>query len=358
MTVWIGLAVALVLLSAGAVQAQSDTIPAPPDTADNYTGTVLFIFGRPQTVLPVEIADLRAACVSRLEAALRGRGHRTADRTFMENQIMKWRVRGSHLVSPEFLHDLHQEAGVGQILVATLLSDHARFLLTARLIDTATGRLTYVDLLDVDIPEPDPDLPPGGIEGWRLVLDAACQDIVPEWTVPPGPDEEMLLVLPTRGIASDPAITSAAAHSLLKILLGQGMALYDPSMAEVTMLEAGMPSHWLAPRGRLLLQNRFGVNTIMVSEIASYDPNNSLGVSISFDGDLPASGYRNLTVFSMSMRTVNLGTGIALRSAQIIHEKPPATGWFGNPVRTTLLQELETTSQDLWAAFSPEAEDD
>lgn len=357
-TFWIILTVALVSLGAGSALAQPETIAAIPDTADNYTGTVLFIFGRPQNILPVEIEVLRAACTSRLEAALRGKGHLTVDRSLMESKIMKWRVRGSHLVSPEFLQELREEAEVGQVLVATLLSDRGRFFLTIRLIDTLTGRLTHVELVDVAIPVPDSDLPPVGIEEWRLVLDAACQEIAPVWSSPPDPEESAYLVLPTRGIASDPAITSAAAHSLLKTLLDQDLALLDPAMAEVTMLEGGFPSHWLVPEGRRLLQKRFGVTVVLVSEIASYDQNISLESMRVFDGDLPLTKPHNLIVYTMSMRTVNLGTGIAMRSAQVIHEKPPSTGWFGHPVRTTLLQELETTSLDLWAAFSPDAEED
>lgn len=356
--VWIILTTAVVHLFFGTVLAQPETASAPPDTADNLTGTVLFLFGRPQNELPDDVSVLRSTCVSRLEAALRGRGHRTADRALMESKIMKWRVRGSHLVSPEFLDELDREAGVGQILVATLLLENGRFLLTARLIDTATGRLTYVDLLDVDIPDPDPDLPSDGIEDWRFVLDKACQDIAPVWAPPPRPEEESYLVLPTRGIASDPAITSAATHSLLKTLLGQGLALIDPSLAEVTMLEAGLPSHWLVPLGCRNLQDRFGVGIVLVSEIVSYDQNNTFTPSSVFDEDSSDRRNRVLSLYSMSMRTVDLDTGVALRSAQVIHENPPATGWFGTPVRTSFLQELDITTQNLWAAFSPEAEDD
>jgi len=354
---WTFLVLALLFQTAGTALAQAEPGSALPDSADNFTGTILFIFGRPQNALPVDVAELRATCVSRLEAALRGRGHRTADRDVIEEQVRKWRVRGSDLISPEFLRELGQEADVGQILVATLLTDNARFLLTTRLIDTASGRLTFVDLIDVDLPEYDPEFAPVGVPEWRRVLDAACQKVVPQWAPPPVPAEETLMVLPTIGIASDPAITSAAAHSLFKTLLGQGLVFLDPSLAEVTMIEAGMPSHWLAPRGRRLLQDRFGAKRILVSELVSYDQNSPMVSLQALDPDEPATIRWILTEFSMSMRTVDLRTGTALRSATILHDKPPATGWFGNPVRTTLLQELEATSQALWAAFSPDSED-
>lgn len=355
---------AMILSGACPALAQPDPATAPPDSAaalpdttDNFTGTLLFIHGQPQKALPVDIANLRATGVSRLEAALRGRGHRTVDRAVMENKVMKWRIRGSHLISADFLAELRDEQEVGQVLVATLLSDNARFLMTVRLIDTETGRLTFVNLVDVDLPLNPFDAPTTGIENWRHVLDRVCLEIVPPWTPAPGPDENSLLVLPTRGIASDPAITSAAAHSLLKALIGQGLILIDPALVEVTMLDAGLPSHWLDHRGRRVLQDRFDRNIILVSELVSYDRNLSRESSSAFAAGLTDPGRRNLTVFSMSMRTVDLVTGTALRSAQIIHEKPPATGWFGTPIYTTLLQELETTSHELWAAFSPEAED-
>ena len=77
-----------------------------------------------------------------------------------------------------------------------------------------------------------------------------------------------------------------------------------------------------------------------------------------YDIEYQGPGKRALSVYSMSLRAVDLNTGAAIRSAQIMHEKKPATGWFGTSFSTTLLQELETTSQELWAAFSPEAKDD
>lgn len=173
-----------------------------------------------------------------------------------------------------------------------------------------------------------------------------------------GADGRPLLVLPTRGIASDPEITSAAAHSLLKTLVSQGMIMIDPALVEVAMIRAGRPSHWLDAGGRRTLRDIFASEVILVSELVSYDPQNSSGVAQFFDGEDAGPGRRSLTVFSLTLRAVDLESGTAIRSAQIIHEKLPPTGWFGNRIQTTLLQELETTSLELWAAYGPEAEDD
>ena len=338
--------------------AQPTTTPAVPDSTDNLTGTLLFINGRPQTSLPVAVAELRATCVSRLEAALRGKGHRTVDRSIMEAQVMKWRIRSNRLMPEEFLRELRRDHDVGQVLVVTLLSDNRRFLMTTRLVDTETGLLISVNLMDVDLPDPETDDPPAGPMEWRWILDGICREIVPLWSPALKHEEEPMLVLPTRGIASDPEITSAAGHSLLKILLEHGIPLIDPSIVEVTMLEAAIPSNWLNPEGCRLLQNRFSSNVILVSELVSYDSNKLFQSLRIYDRELPDVGKRNLVVFSMTLRAVDLNTGTTIRSAQIMHDKPPATGWFGNPIHSTLLQELETTSHELWAAFSPEAEDD
>jgi hypothetical protein len=350
-----GLALAI-LLAAGACQslAQAPTSPAIPDSADNLTGTLLFINGRPQAALPVPVAELRSTCISRLEAALRAKGHLTADRQLMESLVQKWRIRRSRLVPRDFLVELDKEHGVGQVLVVTLLSDNARFLMTARMIDTRTGRLTRVELGDVDLPEPDTE----GSADWRMILDGLCLAITPAWAPPPPAALEPVLVLPMRGIASDPEITSAAGHSLLKTLLAQGATLIDPALVEVAMLEAGLPSHWLDARGRRLLLDRFACPIVLVSELVSYDPGNPSGSRSIFDEDGLGGRRRTLSVFSMSLRAVSLETGTAVRSAQVMHEKLPPTGWFGNRIQTTLLQELETTSLELWAAYSPEAEDD
>jgi hypothetical protein len=330
--------------------AQAPPAAAVPDTADNLTGTLLFIHGNPQRALPVPVADLRATCISRLEAGLRGKGHRTADRQVLENLMARWRIRGSHLVPREFLAELHENHDVGQVLVVTLLSDNARFLLTARMIDTRSGQLTFVELKDVDLPADWTD--------WPLVIDRISREICPPWTAPPVPTAAPLLVLPTRGIASDPEITSAAAHSLLKTLVSQGMIMIDPALVEVAMIRAGRPSHWLDAGGRRTLRDIFASEVILVSELVSYDPQNSSGVAQFFDGEDAGPGRRSLTVFSLTLRAVDLESGTAIRSAQIIHEKLPPTGWFGNRIQTTLLQELETTSLELWAAYGPEAEDD
>ena len=348
----------LLVVLLGQAQAQPPTVPAVPDSADNFTGTLLFINGRPQAALPVTVEDLRATCVSRLEAALRGQGHQTADREIIETLVRRWRIRASHLIPPEFLAELKQDHQVGQILVVTLLSDNARFLLTARMIDAGTGRLIHVDLKDVDLPLPPDDGLPTDLMDWRQVLDGVCQEIAPPWTPALKSAGKPMLVLPTRGIASDPAITSFAAHCLLKTLLQQGLSLIDPSLVEVTMLNTGLPSHWLNPQGRRLLLDQFSCDEILVSELVSYDSNKSFEGLRMYDSELPDSGRRNLTVFSLTMRKVDLHTGNALRAAQVMHENPPATGWFGTPVKTTLLEELETTSFELWAAFRPDAKDD
>jgi hypothetical protein len=348
----------LAVVFLGQARAQPPTVPAVPDSADNFTGTLLFINGRPQAALPVTIGELRTTCVSRLEAALRGQGHRTADRDIIEDLVKRWRIRASHLIPLEFLTELNRDHQVGQVLVVTLLSDNARFLMTARMIDAGTGRLIQVDLKDVDLPLPEDDGLPTDLVDWRLVLDGVCQEIAPPWVPALRSAGKPMLVLPTRGIASDPEITSFAAHSLLKTLLGQGLSLIDPSLVEVTMLGAGLPSHWLDARGRRLLLDRFASDEILVSELVSYDSNKSFEGLQMYDSELPDSGRRNLTVFSLTMRKVDLHSGNALRFAQVMHENPPATGWFGSPVKTTLLDELETTSFELWAAFRPDPKDD
>ena len=167
-----------------------------------------------------------------------------------------------------------------------------------------------------------------------------------------------MLVLPTRGIASDPEITSTAAHSLLKTLLFKGVSMIDPAIVEVAMVEAGLPSHWLDARGRRLLLDRFACQEILVSELVSYDQNQTFQRNQIYDYDETGPGRRNLTVFSMTLRRVDLATGTAVRSALVMHEKPPASGWFGNRIHTTLLQELEATANELWIAFYLKAEDD
>lgn len=349
-----------VLLSVcpGTTRAQPPTVPAAPDSADNFTGTLLFINGRPQAALPVSVAELRATCVSRLEAALRGQGHQTADRDIIEELVQRWRIRASHLIPLEFLTELNRDHQVGQVLVVTLLSDNARFLMTARLIDAGTGRLVHVDLKDVDLPLPVDDGLPDGLPDWRQVIDGVCQEIAPPWVPALLSAGKPMLVLPTRGIASDPEITSFVAHSLLKTLLGRGFSLLDPSLVEVTMLGAGLPSHWLNAQGRKILVDRFACDEVLVSELVSYDSNKSFEGLQMYDSERPDSGRRNLTVFSLTLRKVDLHTGSAILSAQVMHENPPATGWFGSPVKTTLLQELETTSFELWAAFRPDVKDD
>ncbi len=126
----------------------------------------------------------------------------------------------------------------------------------------------------------------------------------------------------TAQIATQCLIEAALADSACAVL--------DPAILGGVLVADGVDPRRLDQPGLALLAGAFGAPSVIVIEMITRDPDQSLPSAIDDDG--PASGtaaWETISPFSLHLRVVDTGTGLVSAAYGVDQDNTPARGWFG-----------------------------
>jgi hypothetical protein len=330
---------------------------------------LLFIDGRPNDLVPVDVAELRRFATAQLEDALAGQGLAAVAQPDLDELRLQRRVRNDQTISLDFLQDCQTLLGAGHLMVANLVSQYGQLLLMVRTIECPTGRALAVGLAEIDLSL---EIGPRRADGTEVPLDlmwgnrlqalsrravaAAAAPIL----APPRADDPVratMLMLPASGVATSADADEAATHIFLQeLLLADRWLVIDPALAAATLSAAGLPPVWLGAEARQLLQRRFGAEHVILTELISYDAARTVSTRVVIEDGARESRPQAIRDFLISVRMVNLRQGGLVAVGHRFVNSSRQTGWFGRISRQSLLQQLSTSAQDLWHTFLADLE--
>jgi len=336
---------------------------APPPASDLDVALLLFIDGRPQEQIQVNVGQLRRFTISCLEKALRDQGWGANAQPEIDVLLLKWRVRNDLTISEEFLQDCHDIARADHLLVVNLISQFDNLLLMARMIDCTNGNIVSIAidelaLKSIPVQRVGMERPPIDPYFWQIQMkqlaSSTIKTLLTEASVRNAvgsTEPRLLLVLPTTGVATPAEANTAANHLFLRQILTSGdWLVHDPSLVNSTLVSNGHQPYWFGAEARRLLVKRFGTERIVLTELVSYDSTGKPSVSLLADSEV-AMGPQSVRNFAVAMRMVDLRNGAIIGASHVFIDTSEKTQWFGQRHDRSLIQKLAASAYNLWHTF-------
>lgn len=327
------------LVAAGAVLALAAPAAATAADAAPPVAVIVHLQGAPSPLLPAGARELRQAVLDGVSALLNAQGLLVADRAHTEALVRRHVVRTSRVLAPAFLADARTEAGAEVLLVVGIEVDGGRLSADARAIATADGGLLGIGVAQAVADAAD----------WRPALLTALKAALPPLAAEtPAPT---LVVLPARPMGAAPRAAGAATAFVLRAALADGRwRPVDPALVAGAVVGLGQDLERLDARGREALREAFGVTWAVVPEIASF------GAAARAAGPAPllepgSPGEADLSEFELSVRLLDLRTGLIRGTAAIRLPGGPVDGWFGRVEHPSDLERIRAAADQVWSRF-------
>ncbi|MBM4129871.1 hypothetical protein FJ250_02425 [bacterium] len=325
------------LVAAGAVVALA--APATATAATPPVAVVVHLQGAPSPLLPADARELRQAALDDVSALLNARGLLAADRSLTESLVQRHVVRSGSVFAPTFLAGVRSEVGADVLLAVGVEVEGGRLGASIRALSTADG-----GLLGIGVAQAAADT-----TGWRpaliTALKAALPALTPPAAVPP------LVLLPARPMGAGPRVADAATSLVLAAALADGRwRPVDPALVAGAVADSGRDLQRLDARGREVLRETFGVDWAAVPEIVSF------GIAARAAGPVPllepgSPTEPDLAEFELSVRLLDLRTGLVGGTAAIRVPGGPVEGWFGRVDRPSDLERIRAAADQVWSRF-------
>jgi len=296
---------------------------------------------------------MRAAVSNQFITTLSEQGFTVVPQEKMLAVRREWRVRDGRSIPLGFMENLVDSLAVEILLVADLIVQHDRLIMTARYLNPASAILLKVNMTEHLIAQFPGDVAEGAGVEWlvgarevsKIVADASMTSMAePDSTKGP------LLILDTQPVGCSASVTLIANHALLKSYVEQGdSVLIDPSVVNSALRDAGFSAKYLGVDARALLLKTFAARNLMVSGLTSYSPaSKNRGKFYEDDETLDWAGPL-LTDFAMSLRMIDLETGSITAGKEVFLAASDGVGWFGVRRKDTLMIRLKVTADRLWS---------
>jgi hypothetical protein len=306
---------------------------APP------VAVVVHLLGGPSALLPADARELRLATLDGVSALLNAQGLLASDRALTETLVRRHLVRTGSAFAPAFLAEVAAEAGAQVLLAVGVRTDGARLTIGIRAVSTADGGLLGIGLAETV----------AGPAGWRHDLTAATRAALP--ALAPTAPAPTLLVLPARTMGAGPQAARAATSCLLAAALADGAwRPVDPALLAGAVADAGCDLERLDARGRAVLRDRFGATWAAVPEIVSFGTTARRGGLEPLLEPGPAD-QAGLSEFALSVRLLDLSTGLVRGTASIRLDGGPVRGWFGEVEHPSDLERIRAAAEQAWSRF-------
>ncbi len=330
------------------------TLAQNDDANDKPVALLLFIGGQPQSRVPVPVGQVRLLATAMCEQALEQTGQRTLAQADLDPLREKWRVRTHLGIAPGFLQDVATELGAERLIIVNLISQYDHLLLATRTVECSTGQLLAVALEEAD-------LLPATTADWQTDLQELADRTMAAMTLNLDTPTQAksggrLLMLPTKSIATGTEASTAATHLFLRELLtSPHWSLLDPAIVASTLQEAGHHPDRLGQAARRVLISRLGAEWAILPELISYDANSSPKFSGLLDDNEPIRP-QSIRDFAITLRMVDLNSGAITAASDLFINTSQYIGWFGQPYRRSLLQQMATSTHELWLTFLADME--
>ena len=314
-------------------------------------GVVVHLAGAPSPQLPAGAAELRGAALDLVSAILQSRGLATCDRAQTEDLVRRHLVRTGASFGDAFLADLAREARANVLVAVSLQVAGDRLAAGVRAIDTNDGTLLGIGFAEANA-APDP-------AQWRLAVTGALREAVP--AISTGDDGPRVVVLPALAVGLGPEAAGMATAGVLAAVLADGHRRpLDPAVVAAAAAAGGCDLGRLDGRARALLRERCGVDWVVVTEIVSFGEaaraGSGPGLALAAEAGEPGGidggwGRADLSDFTLTLRLLDLRTGLMGPTCSVHSQGGPIHGWFGRVSAPGEPARIRAAARGTWSRF-------
>lgn len=314
--------------------------PAAAVAAPAPVAVIVHLQGAPSPLLPAGARELRLAALDVVSALLNAQGLLVADRALTETLVRRHVVRSGSVFTPAFLAGVGTATGADVLLAVGIEAEGGRLSARIRAVSTADG-----GLLGIGVAESAADA-----AGWQPALITVLKAALPPLTATP--PARSLVILPARSMGAGPRAAEAATACVLDAALADGRwRPVDPALVAGAVTGAGQDLERLDARGRDVLTETFGIAWAAVPEIVSFgNAARAAGPEPLLD-DPGSSTRAGLAEFELSVRLLDLRTGLVRGTAAIRVPGGPIQGWFGSVAHPSDLDRIRAAADQVWSRF-------
>ncbi len=280
---------------------------------------------------PPDLGNLQGECWDRLATGVHELGHSEVSRSEIGPSVRRWAVRTDLSVSGAFLEEIATELDAGVLLVCNLTIYGDRLLLCGRSVVTATGKITWADIQELR-------LPPGSGSGqdslesrWRDLATSASHRLLGSWDAYVSPDDFSgdLFVVPVRTVGMELMAGRLVQSCLLRSLMRSRWRIEEPGVTFSRLQEAGVDPRRLDRTSRPALIAAGVHGAVLVCDLVAGDNASPARTAPSPEGSSPVQPQSTFPPSTLSMRLLNVETGVVVFAATEWLEMRQSYGLFG-----------------------------
>jgi hypothetical protein len=326
--------------------------------AGRKIAVILAISGQPLGVIPIQLNRIRATGSYHLTAALSEQGFTVIPPGKMLSLMREWRVRDGKSIPQGFLDSMAEGQGAELLLVANLVVQPGRLIMTGRYVDIGSATLLKVNMAEWIIGQAPSQASGEAGPDWLTGIQEACKIIGDANLNKPDPGREPMLILAAQPVGCSESTALIATHALLEYYVEHGRwDLIDPAVVASTLQDAGYSGKYFGAEARALLRDTFACSGLMIPGLISYDPDlKNRRLVTEYDEEVNQAAPM-LSDFALSLRLVDLASGSITAGREVFLEVLENTGWFGIPNKATLMTRLQATAGRLWSDIHSDLEE-
>lgn len=311
---------------------------------------VLALSGQVQGVVPVPASDIRAAASNQLALTLSQQGFSVIPQEDVLPLMREWRVRDAKSIPRGFLDALTDSLGTDMVLIANLIIQPGRVIMTGRYVNPVSAILLKVNMTEYVLDQHHGESSGRAGSDWLVGVQEASTIAGTASPEAVDSEKELALMLDTQPVGCSEAIAVMVSHAILEYYVKNGdWDVIDPAITASALQSAGHSTKYLGSEARAQLQKTFACSRLMIPEFISYHPATRTRRELDRyddDGDL---GEPIISDFAMNIRIIDLASGEITAGKEVFVAIPQAAGWFGIPIKDTLTTRLKVAAGRLWS---------
>lgn len=311
---------------------------------------VLFLTSQVPSSPAFDVGALHAGCWDLIAAGVHGLGHGEVPRTEIEPLVRRWGVRTALLASEGFLKEVAAGCDAGEILICDLIVYADRLVLCARSVRTGTGQVVWADLEDVRLPQAAAAERGFAQQCWLDASEDAGRRLLGRWSSRVAREDRRssLFLLPIRTEGLEIAVGRLVTCCLLRSLLeSPERGIEDPGVTFSRLREAGVDPQLPDLRTRSVLGGLGAPSVVLVGDLVAYGFSEGVEHAPLFDEGGAVNSVTPIPASAMSVRLVDIDSGIVIFSATEYIGIPSTRGLFGVVRDVPLLQRVQPVTDRL-----------
>jgi hypothetical protein len=234
-------------------------------------------------------------------------------------------------VSGAFLEEVATELDAGVLLVCNLTIYDDRLLLCGRSVGTATGKITWADVQELRLPSESGPGHDSLDSRWLELAAGASHRLLGSWDayVSPGDLSGDLFVVPVRTAGMELMAGRLVQSCLLRSLMGSHWSIEEPGVTFSRLQAAGVDPRRLDRTTRPALIAAGIHGAVLVCDLVAGDNASPATTAPSFEGSGPGWSQSTFPPSTLSMRLLDVETGVVVFAATEWLEMRQSYGLFG-----------------------------